>query len=112
MMTSSPTQARATKEKTGGRRRQGASRKLSTTTATNLPPPKRTTTTTIDERRLTQTFLSIIRASRIVQMLNCSPFHLASPLTLMERITDFGATKCVLTCFLSIQAFGRLWKVE
>jgi hypothetical protein len=39
---------------------------------------KRTTTTTTDERRLTQTFLSIIRAFRIAQMLNCSPFHLAS----------------------------------
>ena len=100
------------KRKDGRKKKTRRIRKLSTTTATNLPPPKRTTTTTIDERRLTQTFLSIIRASRIVQMLNCSPFHLASPLTLMERTTDFGATKCVLTCFLSIQAFGRLWKVE
>ena len=40
------------------------------------------------------------------------PFHLASLLTLMERTTDFGVTKCVHTYFLSIQAFGRLWKVE
>ena len=55
---------------------------------------------------------SRIPHSSNAQMLKCSPFHLASPLTLMERITDFGATKCVLTCFLSIQAFGRLWKVE
>jgi hypothetical protein len=59
-----------------------------------------------------KTVNSIIRAFRIAQMLNCFPFHLASPLTLMERTTVFGATKCVLTCFLSIQAFGRLWKVE
>ena len=70
------------------------------------------TTTTTNKRRLTQTFLLIIRAFRIAQMLICSPFHLASLLTLMERTTDFGVTKCVLTYFLSIQAFGRLWKVE
>jgi hypothetical protein len=37
---------------------------------------------------------------------------LANLLTLMERTTDFGATKCVVTCSLSIQAYGRLWKVE
>jgi hypothetical protein len=47
-----------------------------------------------------------------VQMLICSPFHLANLLTLMERTTDFGATKCIVTCSLSIQAYGRLWKVE
>ena len=93
----------------------GASRRSSTTTTTtNLPLPKRTTTTTTmtNKRRLTQTFLLIIRAFRIVQMLICFPFHLASLLTLMERTTDFGVTKCVHTYFLSIQAFGRLWKVE
>src|SRR5688572_21739863 len=114
-MTSLPTPARAIDERKGRRRRQGASRRSSTTTtATNLPLPKRTTTTTTmtNKRRLTQTFLLIIRAFRIVQMLICSPFHLASLLTLMERTTDFGVTKCVLTYFLSIQAFGRLWKVE
>ena len=26
---------------------------------------------------------------------------------LMERTTDFGVTKCVVTCSLSIQAYGR-----
>jgi hypothetical protein len=36
------------------------------------------------------------------------PFHLVNLLTLMERTTDFGVTKCVVTCSLSIQAYGRL----
>jgi hypothetical protein len=54
--------------------------------------------------------------SRIPQSTNAHllsiPLHLANLLTLMERTTDFGATKCVVTCSLSIQAYGRLWKVE
>jgi hypothetical protein len=29
------------------------------------------------------------------------------PHTLMERTTDFGVTKCVATCFLFIQVYGR-----
>ena len=49
---------------------------------------------------------------RKVQIHICFLFHSASPHTLMGRTTDFGVTKCVLTYFLSIQAFGRLWKVE
>jgi hypothetical protein len=64
------------------------------------------------QKTVTQTFLLIIHAFHIAQMLICSPFHLASLLTLMERTTDFGVTKCILTYFLSIQAFGRLLKVE
>jgi hypothetical protein len=31
--------------------------------------------------------------------------------TLMERITHFGAIKCVVIYFLSIIAFGKLWKM-
>ena len=27
--------------------------------------------------------------------------------TLMERTTDFGVTKCVVICFLFIQVYGR-----
>ena len=47
--------------------------------------------------------------SRIPQSTNViySPFHLVNLLTLMERTTDFGVTKCVVTCSLSIQAYGR-----
>jgi hypothetical protein len=29
----------------------------------------------------------------------------------MERITHFGAIKCVVIYFLSILAFGKLWKM-
>jgi hypothetical protein len=35
-------------------------------------------------------------------------FHLENPHTLMERITHFGAIKCVVTYFPSILAFGKL----
>ena len=68
---------------------------------------KRTTTTTRKRKRSIQTFLLIILVFRKAQMLIYSPFHLVNLLTLMERTTNFGVTKCVLTYFLSIQAFGR-----
>jgi DNA modification methylase len=58
-------------------------------------------------KRLTQTFLSIILVFRIIPMLICFPFHLVNPHTLMERTTDFGVTKCVATCSLFIQVYGR-----
>jgi negative regulator of genetic competence, sporulation and motility len=58
-------------------------------------------------KRSIQTFLLIILVFRKVQMLIYSPFHLVNLLTLMERTTDFGVTKCVVTCSLSIQAYGR-----
>ncbi len=35
-------------------------------------------------------------------------FHLVNLLILMERTTDFGVTKCVVTCSLSILVYGRL----
>jgi hypothetical protein len=59
------------------------------------------------KKRLTRTFLLIILVFRIIQMLICFPFHLVNPHTLMERTTDFGVTKCVATCFLFIQVYGR-----
>jgi hypothetical protein len=31
---------------------------------------------------------------------------------LMERVTHFGVIKCVVTYFLSIIAFRKLWKME
>jgi hypothetical protein len=42
-----------------------------------------------------------------VPMLIYSPFHLVNLLILMERTTDFGVTKCVVTCSLSILIYGR-----
>jgi hypothetical protein len=106
--TDSGSAARATNEKMGRRRRRGASRRSSTTTTAMSPLlPKRTTTTTRKRKRSIQTFLSITLVFRKVQMLICSPFHLVNLLTLMERTTDFGATKCVVTCSLSILAYGR-----
>jgi hypothetical protein len=59
------------------------------------------------KKRLTQTFLSIILVFRIIPMLICFPFLLVNLHTSMERTTDFGVTKCVATCSLSIQAYGR-----
>jgi hypothetical protein len=100
----------ATKEKTGRRRKRGASRRSSTiTTATSPLLPKRTTTTTTTRKRKRsiQTFLLITLVFCKVSMLIYSPFHLVNLLTLMERTTDFRVTKCVVTCSLSIQAYGR-----
>jgi hypothetical protein len=47
--------------------------------------------------------------SRIPQSSNTHffPFPSVNPLTLMERTTDFGVIKCVATCSLSIQVYGR-----
>jgi hypothetical protein len=39
-------------------------------------------------------------------------FLLGNLHTLMEKITLFGVTKCVVTYFLSILVFGRLLKTE
>jgi hypothetical protein len=58
-------------------------------------------------RRLIQTSLSIILIFLKVLMLIYSPFHLVNLLILMERTTDFGVTKCVVTCSLSILVYGR-----
>ena len=92
------------------RTRQDASRRSSTTIAMSLLPPKRTTTTTNtrERNRLIRTFLLTTLVFRKVQIHICSPFHSASPHTLMERTTDFGATKCVVTYSLSILVYGRL----
>jgi hypothetical protein len=69
---------------------------------------KRTmTTTTRKRRRLTQIFPLIILVFRKAPILICSPYPSVNPLTLMERTTDFGVTKCVATCSLSIQVYGR-----
>jgi hypothetical protein len=47
--------------------------------------------------------------SRIPQSTNAHllSIPLGKPLTLMERTTDFGVTKCVVICSPSIQAYGR-----
>jgi hypothetical protein len=47
--------------------------------------------------------------SRILQSANAHllSIPLVNLLTLMERTTDFGVTKCVVTYSLSIQAYGR-----
>jgi hypothetical protein len=42
-----------------------------------------------------------------IPMLICFQFHSVNLHTLMEKTTLFGATKCVVTCFLSILVFGR-----
>jgi hypothetical protein len=104
------TLARVIRKSTG--RRRGTSRRSSTTTATSLPLPKETTTTTRKRKRSTQTFLLIILVFHLTQMLIYFQFHLGNLLTLMERTTPFGVTKCIVTYSLSIQVFGRLLKTE
>ena len=103
--TKSMTPARVKRRKM--ERRRGASGRVSTTTATNLPLLKRMKNTRRKRKRLTRTFLLITLVFRLIQMLICFPFHLVNPHTLMERTTDFGVTKCVATCSLFIQVYGR-----
>jgi hypothetical protein len=59
------------------------------------------------KKTVNSNFFLIILVFRKVQMLIYSPFHLVNLLTLMERTTDFGVTKCAVTCSRSIQAYGR-----
>jgi hypothetical protein len=60
---------------------------------------------------LIKTIPLIIPVFRIIQMPIYFLFLLENPHTLMEKITHFGAIKCVVICFLSILAFGKLWKM-
>jgi hypothetical protein len=109
--TTSPlTQARVTRRETG--RRRGASIRSFTTTAT--PPLLHQGTTTTPhprKRRLIKTTHLIIPVFRTIQMPIYFLFLLENPHTLMERITHFGVIKCIVTCFLFILAFGKLWKM-
>jgi hypothetical protein len=59
-------------------------------------------------KRSIRTFLLITLVFLKVQMLIYYLFHLVNLLILMERTTDFGVTKCVVTCSLSILVYGRL----
>jgi hypothetical protein len=61
---------------------------------------RRSSTTTTTTSLLLLVFL-------IIQMHICFPFLLVNLHTLMERTTDFGVTKCVVTCSLFIQVYGR-----
>jgi hypothetical protein len=110
--TTSPlTLVRVTRRGTG--RRRDASRRSSTTTAMHHLLHQGTTMTTPRprKRRLIKTIPLIIPIFRIILMPIYFLFLLENPHTLMERITHFGAIKCVVIYFLSILAFGKLWKM-
>jgi hypothetical protein len=59
------------------------------------------------KKTVNSNFLLITLVFLKVQMLIYYPFHLVNLLILMERTTDFGVIKCVVTCSLSILAYGR-----
>jgi hypothetical protein len=63
------------------------------------------------KRRLIKTIPLIIPVFRIIQMPIYFLFLLENLHTLMERITHFGAIKCIVIYFRSILAFGKLWKM-
>jgi hypothetical protein len=103
---------RVTRRGTG--RRRGASRRSFTTTA--MPPllhQETTTTTTLQRiKRLIKTIHLIIPVFHTTQMHIYYQFLLENLHTLMENTIHFGAIKCVVIYFLSILAFGKLWKME
>jgi hypothetical protein len=107
-----PTNSGSSHKKRDGKKR-GASRRSYTMTATPPPLHQRMTmtmTTCPKERRLIKTIPLIILASLIIQMFICYQFHLGNPHTLMEKTILSGVIKCVVIYFLSILAFGKLWK--
>jgi hypothetical protein len=63
------------------------------------------------KKKTVKTIPLIIPVFRIIRMPIYFLFLLENPHTLMERITHFGAIKCVIIYFLSILAFGKLWKM-
>jgi hypothetical protein len=69
-------------------------------------------TTRPKERRLIKTIPLIILAFRTIKMSTYFLFLLENTHTSMEKITHFGAIKCAVTYFISILAFGKLWKME
>ncbi len=62
-----------------------------------------------DEKKKTVNSNFSFDYSRIPQSSNVHllSIPLGKPPILMERTTDFGVTKCVATCSLSIQVYGR-----
>jgi hypothetical protein len=62
------------------------------------------------KRRSIKIILLIILVFCIIQIPIYFLFLLENLHTLMERITHFGVIKCVVIYFLSILAFGKLWK--
>jgi hypothetical protein len=66
-----------------------------------------TTMTHLKRNLLIKTILLITLVFRSIPMLICFQFHSVNLHTLMEKTTLFRATKCVVTCFLSILVFGR-----
>jgi hypothetical protein len=105
------TLGQVTRRETG--RRRGASRRSSTTTAMPHLLHQGTTTTTPHQRKRwsIKIIRSIIPVFRTIEMHIYFLFLLENLHTLMERITHFGAIKCVVIYFLSILAFGKLWKM-
>jgi hypothetical protein len=66
-----------------------------------------------DKRKtVNSNFFSITLVFRIAQMHIFFPSLLANLHTLMGRTTDFGVTKCAVTCSLFIQVCGRLLRME
>jgi hypothetical protein len=63
------------------------------------------------KKTVNQNIPLIIPVFRTIQMPIYFLFLLENPHTLMERITNFGVIKCVVIYFLSILAFGKLWKM-
>jgi hypothetical protein len=104
-----PTDSGSNHKKRTGRRR-GASRRSSTMTAT--PPLLHQGMTTTahhpKEKRLIKTTPLIIPAFCTIQMPTYFLFLLENLHTSMERITHFGAIKCVVIYFLSILVVGKL----
>jgi lysylphosphatidylglycerol synthetase-like protein (DUF2156 family) len=106
-----PTDSGSSHKKRDGKRRDTSRRSSTMTVMHHLLHQGTTTTPHPRKRRLIKTIPLIILVFRIIRMPIYFLFLLENPHTLMERITHFGAIKCVVIYFLSILAFGKLWKM-
>jgi hypothetical protein len=107
-----PTDSGSSHKKRDGKKKRRIKKSSTTTSMPHLLHQGMTTTTPRQrKRRSIKIILLIIPVFCTIQMHIYFLFLLENLHTLMERITHFGAIKCVVIYFLSILAFGKLWKM-
>jgi hypothetical protein len=103
-----PTDSGSSHKKRDGKKKSASRRSSITTAMPHLLHQGTTTTPHQRKRRSIKIILLIISVFHTIQMHIYFLFLLENLHTLMERITHFGAIKCIVIYFLSILVFGKL----
>jgi hypothetical protein len=105
-----PTDSGSSHKKRDGKKKRRIKKIIYYNSGASSSSPRATTMTTPRQRkrRSIKIILLIILVFRTIQMHIYFLSLLENLHTLMERITHFGAIKCVVIYFLSILAFGKL----